>query len=371
MNKLVRFILVGFLISLLSGSLTDTVESREIRLIKAGELFPDTLLRIPANQEERKYLGLPEGESFRLSEIKADLVLVEILSVYCPSCQLQVSSYNELYTLIEKDSKTRGRIKMIGIAAGNGDIEVRHFRDEYQVRFPIVPDSRFAMHSAIGGSRTPFTIYVRQDPSGRTGLVAGTHLGLDKDYERLFKELSTMMTMDLAVLKKESKHREADTIRVEPVLKESELQDKVRGLFASFNGRITQFERVSLKGGEEVYTAVIRKGETARRVFAEVTSRPPTCDVCHDIHFIYVFDSSGEVLRFEPIQLTKYGNEPWDENDLAKMRERVLGRYIFKPYVFDPEVDAVSSATITSSIIIHVIFKGEILLEELREKGLN
>jgi hypothetical protein len=330
MNKLVRFILVGFLISLLSGSLTDTVESREIRLIKAGELFPDTLLRIPANQEERKYLGLPEGESFRLSEIKADLILVEILSVYCPSCQLQVSSYNELYTLIEKDSKTRGRIKMIGIAAGNGDIEVRHFRDEYQVRFPIVPDSRFAMHSAIGGSRTPFTIFVRQDPSGRTGLVAGTHLGLYKDYKRLFKE---------------------------PVLKESELQDKLRGLFASFNGRITQFERVSLKGGEEVYTAVIRKGETARRVFAEVTSRPPTCDVCHDIHFIYVFDSSGEVLRFEPIQLTKYGNEPWDENDLAKMRERVLGRYIFKPYVFDPEVDAVSSATITSSIIIHVIFK--------------
>lgn len=370
MNKLVRFILVGFLISLLSGSLTETVESREIQLIKAGELFPDTPLLMPANREERKYLGLAEGEFFTLSEIKADLVLVEILSVYCPSCQKQVSPYNELYTLIEKDSETRGRIKMIGIAAGNGDIEVKHFRDEYQVHFPIIPDPRFAMHSAIGGSRTPFTIYVRQDPSDRTGLVAGTHLGLYKDYKRLFKELSTMMTMDLALLKKASKQIEADTIRVEPVLKESELQDKVGGLFASFNGRVTHFERVSLKGGEKVYTAVIRKGERSRRIFAKVTSRPPTCDVCHDIHFIYVFDSSGKVLRFEPIQLTKYGNKPWDENDLAKMRERVLGRYISKPYVFDPEVDAVSSATITSSIIIHVIFEGEVLLEELREKGL-
>ena len=370
MNKLVRFILVGFLISLLSGSLTDTVESREIQLIKAGELFPDTPLRTPANREEREYLGLAEGEFFRLSEIKADLVLVEILSVYCPTCQRQVSPYNELYTLIEKDPKTRGRIKMIGVAAGNSDIEVKHFRDKYQVRFPIIPDPQFAMHSAIGGSRTPFTIYVRQNPADRTGLVAGTHLGPYKDYKSLFKELSTMMTMDLAVLKKESKQIEADTIRVEPVLKESELQDKVRGLFASFNGRITQFERVSLKGGEEVYTAVIRNGERSRRVFAKAISRPPTCDVCHDIHFIYVFDSSGEVLRFEPIQLTKYGNKPWDENDVAKMREKVLGRYIFKPYVFDPEVDAVSSATITSSIIIHVIFEGEILLEELREKGL-
>jgi hypothetical protein len=370
MNKLVRFILVGFLISFLSGSLTDTVESREIRLIKAGELFPDTPLRTPANREEREYLGLAEGEFFRLNEIKADLVLVEILSVYCTSCQRQTSPYNELYTLIEKDPKTRGRIKMIGIAAGNGDIEVRHFRDEYQVRFPIVPDPQFAMHSAIGGSRTPFAIYVRQDPADRAGLVAGTHLGLYKDYKRLFKELSTMMAMDLAVLKKESKHLEADIIRVEPVLKESELQDKVRDLFATFNGRITQFKRVSLKGGEEVFTAVISKGERSRRVFAKVISRPPTCDLCHDIHFIYVFDSSGEVLRFEPIQLTKYGNKPWDENDVAKMRGKVLGRYIFKPYVFDPEVDAVSSATITSSIIIHVIFEGEILLEELREKGL-
>jgi hypothetical protein len=52
------------------------------------------------------------------------------------------------------------------------------------------------------------------------------------------------------------------------------------------------------------------------------------------------------------------------------MRERILGRYIAKPYLFNPEVDAVSSATITSAIIIDAVFRGEKLLEELRDKGL-
>jgi hypothetical protein len=53
------------------------------------------------------------------------------------------------------------------------------------------------------------------------------------------------------------------------------------------------------------------------------------------------------------------------------MREHLIGRYVFDSYGFDPEVDAVSSATITSAIIIDAVFREENLLQELREKGLN
>jgi hypothetical protein len=127
---------------------------------------------------------------------------------------------------------------------------------------------------------------------------------------------------------------------------------------------------VTLRSSQEVYTALLEREGRERRLFAKTISRPPTCDLCHDIHFIYVFDSAGEVLRFEPIQLTKYGNKLWDDRDIAKMRGRVIGRYIFDSYAFDPEVDAVSSATITSSIIIDAVFREENLLQELREKGL-
>jgi hypothetical protein len=78
---------------------------------------------------------------------------------------------------------------MIGIAVGNGDREVQDFAKRYKVTFPIIPDPNFAMHRAIGGSRTPFTIMLRFDPSNMTGIVAETHLGQYRKHKSLFKKV--------------------------------------------------------------------------------------------------------------------------------------------------------------------------------------
>jgi uncharacterized protein with FMN-binding domain len=59
----------------------------------------------------------------------------------------------------------------------------------------------------------------------------------------------------------------------------------------------------------------------------------------------------------------------WNATDTEKMRQRVIGRYLTAPRPFDPKVDAVSSATISSSIIFDSISRGEELLKELHEKG--
>ena len=108
----------------------------------------------------------------------------------------------------------------------------------------------------------------------------------------------------------------------------------------------------------------------AERVFAEVVSRPSVCDVCHDVHFLYVFDSEGKVIRFVPLQLTKLDNVLWDDAVLEKMRERIVGRYLSTPLIFDPKVDAVSSATMSSALIFDSLSKAKALMTELKEKGL-
>ena len=357
-------------VSLIFGVHPYEAHCKKLQLIKPGNPFPEVPLQVPSDSGERNYLGLKPGEFFTLKDIKADVVLVEIMSVYCPSCQRQVRPYNELFDLIENSASTKGRIKIIGIAVGNSEVEIEDFNKKYKVKFPIVPDPNFAMHSAIGGSRTPFSIYVRQDKSDWAGVVADTHLGRNRNYKKLFSELTELMDTDLAAIRKESKQKEAEFVVVKPVLSETEIQEKVKSLFTSFDGKVSQFEKVNLKSVDSIYTCIVEHEGKSRRLFARATSRPPTCDVCHDIHFIYVFDSSGEVLKFEPIQVTKRGNKPWDESDVAQMRERILGRYIAKPYLFNPEVDAVSSATITSAVIIDAVFKGEKLLEEMKEKGL-
>ncbi|RME36934.1 MAG: hypothetical protein D6794_07785, partial [Deltaproteobacteria bacterium] len=106
------------------------------------------------------------------------------------------------------------------------------------------------------------------------------------------------------------------------------------------------------------------------RLFAEVTSRQSICDICHDVHFIYVFDSQARVVAFEPIQLTKWGNVNWDSTEVERMRKKVVGSTLTAPPVFDPKVDAVTSATMTSAIIFDSLAQGESLLRELEQKGL-
>ncbi|UCE56402.1 MAG: redoxin domain-containing protein [Desulfobacterales bacterium] len=367
-----RYILLisTVILILMCWSFTRISHSQEIKLIKAGDIFPETPLKTPIHPKERKYLGLSKGNTFTLKEIKSDLVLVEIISVYCPSCQRQAPAYNELFDLIENDPDTRGRIKIIGIAAGNGDLEVKGFKEKYKVRFPIIPDPQFEMHRDIGSSLTPFSIYVRQDPSDQIGIVAETHLGPNRDYQRVFKKLGQLMTIDLAAVEKEFRKEGTESVIVKPVFSDSDLLEKVENIFTTFNGRIINYQRLVLKSSKYVYTVIVEHKGKSQRLFAEVISRPSACGDCHDIHFIYVFDASGKVLRFVPLQLTKYGNKHWDQADIAKMQEQLLGRSIAEPFIFQPEVDAVSSATITSAVIFDNLSQGKKLLAELKEKDL-
>lgn len=344
--------------------------AQKVRLIKTGDLFPELQLPVPGNTEKKNYLGLEQSDTFTLKGITAKVVFVEILSVYCPSCQRQVRYNNQLYDLIESDPKTKGHIKIIGVAAGNGRLEVKDFVRRYKPKYPVLPDPKFEMHRAIGGSRTPFDIYVRQDPAGGAGVVADTHLGPSKQSKQVFNGLNELMTISLADIGGQAGELDSQPSVVRAILSENELQAKVKDIFSSFDGSVTDFQQIDLSSERRIYTVRMDEAGVSRRLFAEVISRPPTCGECHDIHFIYVFESSGEVLRFVPLQLTKWGNKSWNDADIAKMRSRILGKSLTKPFVFDPQVDAVSSATITSSIIFDSLSQGNKLLGELKAMGL-
>ncbi len=92
--------------------------------------------------------------------------------------------------------------------------------------------------------------------------------------------------------------------------------------------------------------------------FAVVVNREPVCDVCHATQFIYTFDEKGKIVDFQPIYLAKSGNKVWSEKDIGKVRSRVVGRSILQPLNFDPEVDAITSATITSAVMFHAFSEG-------------
>ncbi len=118
---------------------------------------------------------------------------MEIFDVYCLPCQKQVPLYKQLFGMIQANPAVRDQIKMIAIATGNDEGEIKKFQDHYQVPYPIISDPKFVLHEAVGGPPAPFSIIVRKEPGGKTALVADTHLGFNNDMQGLFKQLQSLV----------------------------------------------------------------------------------------------------------------------------------------------------------------------------------
>lgn len=368
-----RFVLIPVLLSLgmllFNGGLTD-LRAQEKTLIKGGDTFPEIDLKTPAETKEKAYLGIPGGARFRIKDLKGRIVLVEIMNVYCAACQKQAPLFNQLFALIQSNPAVRKKIKMIGIAVGNDDEEVKSFRTAFQVPYPIIPDPDYILHAAVGGGPTPFSIIVRMDPRAKSALVADAHLGVNEDIEGLLRKMQSLARMDPAAIREKEEKTKARVLTIKPPISEEEIQAKVQEAFTEGGGRLSGWDTVALQNGRVIYTGVIEKNGETRRLFAQVVSELPTCDVCHDTHFIYTFEAGGKILQFIPIQLSKYGNEEWDEADIAKMRRKIIGRYIYQPFPFKAKIDAVTSATITSAAIYRGLNEGQRMFKELKGKGL-
>lgn len=135
---------------------------------RVAELMPEIILPVPENGEHRTYLGLEnsDSENFSVADIDADIVLVELFSMYCPYCQEEAPLVNELHALMNALPQPGPRVKIIGIGASNSEFEVAHFRDTYHVEFPLFPDQDLSIYKALSGAGTPGFIGLRMDPKG-------------------------------------------------------------------------------------------------------------------------------------------------------------------------------------------------------------
>jgi thiol-disulfide isomerase/thioredoxin len=141
-----------------------------------GGVLPTINLPIPKNEDERNYLGLYGGGLFKIPQIKAKAVIVEIFSMYCPYCQKDAPGVNELYRLIEDNPDIKNKIKLIGIGAGNSPYEIEVFKKTYHVPFPLFPDNDLTIHKACGEVRTPYYMVIRIHEDG-THQIVHTQLG--------------------------------------------------------------------------------------------------------------------------------------------------------------------------------------------------
>jgi thiol-disulfide isomerase/thioredoxin len=356
------FLLVIIFFFLLHG-----VVRGEAKLIGFAIPFPDLTFKHILSKGEQTYLGIPQKKLFSFREIRGSLLLIEFLSTYCHNCQKQAPIFNEVYASVEKDPELKERVKIIGIAAGNNLTEVEQYKKEYKIPYPILPDSKFVAHNAVGSPRTPFTIWVRKDSQGK-GVVVSTHLGPFESAMKAIEETKAVLQYDLALLKpKSGLIYEGDALK--PPLSEEELLLKVKEGMETLGGKVLELKKIILKDGDLIYIGKVDFGTHQKNLFSKLASRRAVCDICHDTFFFYTFDSEGKVVDILPIQLTKIDNLNWTGEDIKKLKNRVLGRSIFKPFAFDPKVDSISGATITAILIFDSLEKAKEIYEKMRKEG--
>lgn len=121
------------------------------------ELLPVLTLTVPEDDFHRRYLGLENalGPTFTLTQIKADIVLIELFSMYCPYCQKEAPLVNSLFEKMQERAKRGVVVKIIGLGASNSQFEVDHYRDTFNVPFPLFPDQDMSMYKKLSGAGTP------------------------------------------------------------------------------------------------------------------------------------------------------------------------------------------------------------------------
>ena len=373
-SKLKLLIQAGLLLSF--AIFHSNVESQSVKpLLKPGDPIPSVEITADLSKAEKDYLGIKSTRKFKLNEIQASVIIVEFFNKYCPHCQRQAPIMNELYQAIQQDVSLKDNVKMLKIGSGNTTRQIKLLKQEKNIPFPLIPDDQFILHDEVGRPRTPFIIFFKKTDDGK-GVVSATFLGMVLSKDQLLENIRTLINSDILVLDQEapilSEKERSPEFRD---ISDEEFENMVAERLSEFDEKLLHFERVLVidKNFDIIYKVRSQlEGKSKKEdhiFFIRKIYRNTVCGNCHDAHFWFSFDTNGKILHFYPIYLPKAYNKLWSKDDLNSFNKRILGKSILKKLTFNPEIDAVTTATITSSLIYDTLSKTKDLFAQLKKAG--
>jgi hypothetical protein len=301
-------------------------------------------------QGERDYLGLGPAEPFTIGAVKGDLVVVEFFNAHCYACALMAPVMDEVWRRVDARPELRGRVRFVGIGVGNGPAQVAEFHAQYDTPFPMLADPEFAVFDALGTTEgTPYLLLLQRDAGG--SITARAQVGHVPDPGKIVAEIEAALAGAPLADATPRELAGSGWRTLKPMLAPAELEARLAAAAAAAGLAGPKVTAVPLSTGETFY----RLAAGGKTLWAFVAGRARVCNVCHDIFFIVVFDDGGKVVGLEPITITKYKNVEFDEEDVAFLRGRVVGRPLSRDIVFDPTVDAVSTATMSSALVFDTL----------------
>jgi len=278
--------------------------------VELGAPFPDLVFSGLLTPEDYGKLGLPVGGEVNISSIPGDFLIIEFFNKSCVPCQTQVREMEEYYEKLKKTGEGNS-IKVLAVGVGNKAKYLPRFIEKRGMSYAVAADPDFEQWRRLGDpGRTPFIVFLRKVQEG--WILNNYTVGIQtKD------ELALHGTMLLKGIKDGGPRLEVDSARrhMRMPLSDDEVEASAKEMINAVVGKAVQIEKVFDKDDGLFFRGWDKA--RSRWVYAHVASRAPVCEVCHAVHFLYCFDDSGRILGFSPIYVTKYGNQVWDEKDVA------------------------------------------------------
>lgn len=166
--------------------LSTGVSLAETKPLVKGQYLPNLSFTDSLPKEERTYLGLTAGKKFSLKDIRCSIIILEVFNTYCTSCPRNIPVLNEVFSRTGKYPIFKGKIKIIGIAAGNTREEILSYKKTRSVSYPILSDLNFTLHKTLGNPKVPYTMIIKRTAQGKNKIVY-THHGIIDSPEPLLE----------------------------------------------------------------------------------------------------------------------------------------------------------------------------------------
>jgi peroxiredoxin len=154
------------LVLLLSGMLLLSASAAQQGKTYRKLSFPGVL-----SEHDQKYLGLGGTGAFKLADIGAPYVVVEVMRTSCPHCMEQVPGMNTFFQLVQK-SDIKDKVRFLAVANGCSADDVRKFKKGHKVSFPMLADPNKTVGQVLGISGVPTTVVLN-----RKGEALRVHVG--------------------------------------------------------------------------------------------------------------------------------------------------------------------------------------------------
>lgn len=159
-------------------------------LPKEGDVLPELVFTAPPHLGDADILGIQPEQNFSLASLDRDVILLEVIGVYCAECAKQAPLFNDLFNRLKR-RKMLDRVAFIALAAGATPMEANYLRESGKYAYPIVHDQEYELHKKLNEAKTPFTMLVRPD-----GSVLFAHLGVYEDVDDLYEKIKGFVESD-------------------------------------------------------------------------------------------------------------------------------------------------------------------------------